>query len=60
MMCYRDMTFCTFYKDCTSADTCHRPLTDEVKAQAVEFWGSEDVPIACFTDRPDCFVEVSE
>jgi len=30
MFCYRDMTFCTYYKDCDDEKDCHRKLTPEV------------------------------
>ena len=43
MMCYRDMTFCS--SDCKNTE-CFRNFTPTVKEQAIEWWGSEDVPIA--------------
>lgn len=52
MICYKDMTFCTFYEDCEYGDKCLRALTDEVKADA-ERW-MKDAPICCFVDKPDC------
>lgn len=56
MICYRDMTFCTFYEDCKHKDTCKRPLTDEVQHKAKAWWGSEgEAPIAIFTDKPECW-----
>lgn len=59
MICYRDMTFCEFYKDCADADECHRPLTDEVKRLADQWWGKEEggAPIAVFVEKPSCHVE---
>ena len=54
MICYKDMTFCTHYKDCAQADQCHRPLTEDVKQAAKEWWGSDDYPIAIFADTPFC------
>lgn len=56
MRTYRDVTFCPFYKGCCFADECPRPLTSEVKAAAVAWWGSEDAPISIFLDEPDCFM----
>ena len=53
MICYKDMTFCTFYKECDNAKTCHRPLTPKVAKLAEEF----GLPICQFTDKPECFVE---
>lgn len=54
MMCFRDMTFCTFYKDCAKADRCVRPLTPEVQAAAESWWGKPGAPIAYFTSQPSC------
>ena len=56
MLCYRDMTFCTFYEDCKQAEKCPRPLTPEVIKQAAEWWGRDDAPIAQFVDKPNCWV----
>jgi hypothetical protein len=53
MLCYKDMTFCTFYKTCAIADECHRPATDEV-AQGARECG---LPIAHFTSTPECHIE---
>ncbi len=55
MICYKDMTFCTFYKDCKLQDECHRPLTPEVITQA-EKW-MENAPVSMFTNKPDCWVK---
>ena len=57
MLCYRDMTFCTYYKECTIGENCHRALTEEVKQKA-EAW-SKNIGIAQFADKPDCFKEVN-
>jgi hypothetical protein len=54
MMCYKDMTFCRFYEDCTKAKECHRPYTPEVKAAAEKWWGSEDAPVCFFMNKPAC------
>ena len=54
MMCYRDMTFCSFL-ECTRI-SCVRRLTDDVKVRAKSWWnGKEGAPIAQYTDKPDCF-----
>ena len=55
MMCYKDMTFCTYYKDCSQADDCHRPLTPDVIEKA-EKW-MKDPPICTFMEKPDCWEE---
>jgi len=50
MICYRDMTFCTFYEDCANASTCRRPLTAEVIQRAAK----KGLPISQFMSKPDC------
>ena len=64
MMCYRDMTFCTFYKNCADAKDCHRPLTPEVEKAADEWFkswrkGDDDqgAPICMFSEKPECWKE---
>ena len=52
MMCYKDMTFCPYYKDCKDADKCQRPLTEKVKQDA-ERW-MKDAPICQFAGKPEC------
>ena len=53
MICYRDMTFCSFYTDCANAPECHRPLTPEIIAAAV----AHDLPISQFMKAPWCHKE---
>jgi len=53
MVCYRDMTFCNFYKNCKSAEDCHRPLTEEVMFRA----SIAEIPICQFADKPECHIE---
>ena len=48
-LCYKDMTFC--YSDCTNT-ACSRHFGPEVEKKAIEWWGSEDAPIA-FSDFSD-------
>lgn len=57
MMCYRDKTFCDFHTECQYGKECDRALTDEVKAGAVA-WMGENAPIARYTEKPSCFVEL--
>lgn len=51
MICYKDMTFCTFYKDCANAKDCERKLTPEIDEAAKEF----GLPLAKFVMKPPCF-----
>ena len=50
MLCYGDMTFCSYYEDCAKTD-CPRALTDDIqyKAQA------HGLPICQFVDKPLCW-----
>ena len=58
MFCYRDMTFCTYYKDCIKARQCHRPLTPQVEQEAEEFWKQSKLhgsPVySMFMSKPQC------
>ena len=49
MICYKDMTYCSFYKEC--AVECHRALTPEIRKEAVDF----GLLICMFMEKPDCF-----
>jgi hypothetical protein len=51
MLSYRDMTFCPYWKDCKSADMCHRPLTAKVQQDAERF----GMPLSMFAERPACW-----
>jgi hypothetical protein len=55
MLCYRDMTFCQFYKDCEEGDGCGRALTLEVMQAAERWWCSPDAPIAQYAQKPKCY-----
>ena len=51
MICYRDMTFCDFHKDCKNGGICSRSLTKEVKEKADKF----RLPICQFISKPTCW-----
>ena len=57
MICYRDMTFCSFWRECAQdrhqQGACGRALTPEVEKRAKEI----GLPISRFMDKPDCFEE---
>jgi len=62
MICYRDTTFCTFWKDCKDGNDCTRALTEEVKEQAARWWKDWNLPeigppICQFAAKPDCWTE---
>lgn len=56
MMCYRDMTFCDYYKQCKEGNTCHRAMTYKVKEGAIK----AGLNIAAFTEIPECFENEEE
>ena len=64
MICYRDMTFCTFWEDCTSSPQCSRPLTPDVQVSADKWWEEWKVdrktPICTFVDQPSCHVSEAQ
>jgi hypothetical protein len=43
MICYRDMTFCA--SDCRNTK-CRRYFGEDQRKGAVEWWGSDDAPVA--------------
>lgn len=57
MMCYRDRTYCTYWKDCKLGSECKRALTSEVQESAEKWWGGPDAPICFYADKPKCFEE---
>ena len=60
MIHYKDRTFCTYYETCDKQNDCSRPLTPQVKAAAVKWWGSDTAPVAVFTDKPQCHSDNQE
>ena len=53
MICYGDMTFCTFWKECKDGKECNRALTEKVEQDA-EKW-MKNAPICTFVEKPECF-----
>ncbi len=51
MLCYRDMTFCPFWKDCGAGQHCPRAQTDVHVRRAEEL----KLPFCLFVDKPKCF-----
>ena len=56
MLCYRDMTFCPYWKKCAGGKGCFRALTKEVKAKSILI----GLPICQFADKPDCYEEAED
>lgn len=54
MMCYRDMTFCDFWKTCGRGATCPSALTPKVNDDVKEFV----LPICFFASKPQCYQEM--
>jgi len=53
MFCYRDMTFCDYYKECKEGEICPRALTKKVIKEANKWM--KNPPICQFAEKPDCF-----
>ncbi len=59
MIHYRDMTFCSSYKECRNGKKCNRALTPQVQKDADKWWGkgTGQAPICQFVDKPECYKE---
>ena len=57
MICYMDMTWCPewIHERCTKQAKCNRVLTEEVQANAVKWWGSDEAPLCMWSAEPTCF-----
>lgn len=55
MMCFKDKTFCPFWKECISGIECLAALTPKVEEEAEKWWGNKDYPIAVYVDKPECY-----
>lgn len=55
MLCYKDKTWCPFWKTCADGKTCPDALTPQVKQDA-EAWMTH-APIAVWTEKPMCWKE---
>ena len=55
MICYKDITFCSFYKECKDGDKCKKALTPKIVEDAKKWWGSSGAPISLYINKPDCF-----
>ena len=56
MLCYRDMTFCQYWKICVDGDTCFRALKQQVVLNA----RLAGLPICQFARKPDCYKEADK
>jgi len=51
MLCYKDKTFCEFYKECKKNKDCGKALIEKVQKEADDI----GLSICRFEDRPNCF-----
>lgn len=51
MICYKNKTFCGYYKGCKDGKDCTRALTSQIIKQA-EIFG---LGVAVFTEEPFCY-----
>lgn len=54
MICWKDMTFCSFWRECANAADCRRALTDDVVLDAQR----HGLPVATFVEKPECFEQI--
>jgi len=59
MMCYRDITFCSF-NNCRKWGECRRALTEAQQKMAEAWWmrgggDKRDTPIAKYINKPSCY-----
>lgn len=52
-MCYKDKTFCDFWRTCFTGNQCDRALTPKVLRRAEEWMPNS--PISRYTDYPQCY-----
>lgn len=52
MLCYRDRTFCPYYRECAKGSDCTAALTPEIEEAARR----SGLLLASFLERPECFV----
>jgi hypothetical protein len=52
-MCYKDKTFCDFWRTCLTGNQCDRAFTPQVMKR-VEEW-MPNPPISRYTDYPQCY-----
>jgi hypothetical protein len=65
MICYRDKTFCTYYRDCIHGNGCGCALTREIWDSAQDWWTNfmrdlkqhGKAPICQYAEKPDCHVQ---
>jgi hypothetical protein len=50
MLCYRDMTFCRYWRGCAKGKTCDKALKPTIFRKAT----ATGLPISQFMDTPDC------
>jgi hypothetical protein len=51
MICYKDMTFCSFYQECKKGGQCNRAETPDVIYNAK----ASNLLICEFIEKPSCF-----
>jgi len=55
MICYRDRTFCPFWKDCKNGKKCGRAMTKEIISYVKEM----NLSICQFMEKPECYKDIN-
>ncbi len=56
MLCYKDMTFCEFDKECANGSCCDRALTPKIVHDADDF----GLPVCLYANKPECFKDINK
>lgn len=51
MICYKDMTFCPYFRECIDGDECFRALHDDIIQECTRL----GLSISQFIEKPECF-----
>lgn len=56
MMSYRDMTFCSDAEQCYNHDVCRYWFSPKEKEKAIQWWGTDNPPVAFSSLKDSCGV----
>lgn len=54
MLCYRDMTFCPYWKTCKDGMNCFRKADKKLATKAKEF----GLPLCLWATKPECYIKI--
>jgi len=60
MICYKDQTWCPFWKECEDENKCGRAYTEQVQADVKKWadtFGEFKPGASVYMSKPKCFVQ---